>query len=147
MWVQNYLPVGGNLVWSTLAALLPIAVIGLALGVWRMPTWKASILALLAGLGVATFVYGMPARLAIASAWYGAAFGLFALGYLVYSAILLFDIAVASGRFEVIQQSISSISTDPRLQAVIIAFAFGAFLEGASGAGTPVAVSASLLAG
>jgi lactate permease len=112
-----------------------------------MPTWEASVLALLAGLGVATLVYGMPPRLAIASAWYGAAFGLFALGYLVYSAILLFDIAVASGRFELIQQSISSISTDSRLQAVIIAFAFGAFLEGASGAGTPVAVSASLLAG
>jgi L-lactate transport len=147
MWVQNYLPVGHSLVWSSAMAAVPIFVIGLALGVWRTASWKASLVALASGLGVAIFVYRMPVGLAITSAVYGAAFGLFALGYLVYAAILLFDVAVASGRFEAIRRSVTAINPDGRIQALFIAFAFGAFLEGASGAGTPVAVSASLLAG
>src|SRR5436309_4118385 len=89
----------------------------------------------------------MPLGLALVATVYGAAFGLFPLGFLVFSAILLFDIAVATGRFDNIRRSIAEINPDPRMQALIIAFAFGAFLEGAAGAGTPVAVSASLLAG
>ena len=147
MWVQPYRPLAESLAVSAVAASIPLLVIGLALGVWRIASWKASLLALAAGAGVALLVYRMPPGLIVASAVYGAAFGLFPLGYLVFSAILLFDIAVATGRFENIRRSVATIDPDARIQALIIAFVFGAFLEGASGAGTPVAVSASLLAG
>jgi lactate permease len=147
MWVQNYRPIADSLAASAAGAALPLIVIGVALAVWRMASWKASVLALTTGLAVAIIVYGMPTRLAIAAAGYGAAFGLFPLGFIVYAAILLFDIVVASGRFETIRESLVGVSPDQRIQALLIAFAFGAFLEGAAGAGTPVAVSASLLVG
>jgi L-lactate transport len=147
VWTQNYRPIADSLFLSAAIASIPLLVIGLALGVWRLQSWKASILALVTGAVVALFVYRMPLGLAMASAVYGAAFGLFPLGFLVYSAILLFDVTVVSGRFENIRRSVAAINPDSRIQALIIAFAFGAFLEGASGAGTPVAVSASLLAG
>lgn len=147
MWTQPYQPIGGSLFASAIVAALPLVAIGLALAVWRMPSWKASMLALATALVVALTAYGMPLRLAVSSAMYGAAFGLFPLGFLVYAAILLFDIVVASGRFEVIRRSLTRISPDERIQVLVIAFAFGAFLEGAAGSGTPVAVSASLLVG
>jgi lactate permease len=147
MWAQQYQPLANNLALSAAAAAIPLFVIGLALGVWRVASWKASLLALGAGAAVAWLVYGMPAPLVLAAGTYGAAFGLFPLGYLVFAAILLFDIAVLTGRFENIRRSVVAISPDGRVQALIIAFAFGAFLEGASGSGTPVAVTASILAG
>lgn len=147
MWTQNYHPLFDSLGASAVAAALPLVVLGYALGVQRMPSWKASMLALGAGLVLALGAYGMPTKLALASALYGAAFGLFPLGFLVFSAILLFDIVVASGQFDAIRRSLGSINPDHRIQALLIAFAFGAFLEGAAGAGTPVAISASLLAG
>lgn len=147
MWIQNYRPVADTLWLSAVAAALPLAVIGIALAVWRLASWKASVLALTTGLAVAVAVYRMPPTLALVSAAYGAAFGLFQLGFLVYAAILLFDVVVESGRFDVIRQSLTAVSPDQRIQALVVAFAFGAFLEGAAGAGTPVAVSASLLVG
>lgn len=147
MWTHNYLPVADSLVLSALAASAPLVVIGLALGVWRIASWKASLMALSVGMGVALGIYGMPPPLVAASALYGAAFGLFPIGWLVYPAILLFDLVVESGRFGAIRQSLADISPDARIQVLLIAFAFGAFLEGAAGAGTPVAVSASLLTG
>ncbi len=136
-----------SLVASAVVAALPLVVIGLALAMWRLASWKASMLALATSLVVAIAAYGMPPALAATAAIYGAAFGLFPLGYLVYAAILLFDIVVESGRFEVIRRSLTRISPDERIQVLVIAFAFGAFLEGAAGSGTPVAVSASLLVG
>ena len=87
-------------------------------------------MALASGLGVAIFAYQMPSELAIASSVYGAVFGLFALGYLVYAAILLYDITVASGRFDAIRRSVTAVHPDSRMQALFIAFGFGAFLEG-----------------
>lgn len=147
MWIQNYRPVADSLWLSAIAAALPLAAIGVALALWRLASWKASALALTTGIAVAVAVYRMPPTLALASAVYGAAFGLFALGFIVYAAILLFDIVMESGRFDAIRGSLTAINPDPCVQALVIAFAFGAFLEGAAGAGTPVAVSASLLVG
>ena len=89
----------------------------------------------------------MPVRPLVSSIAYGAAFGLFPIGWVVFTAILLFRLTVETGQFEIIKQSIGSISRDPRLQALLIAFAFGAFIEGAAGFGTPVAVAGAMLAG
>lgn len=147
MWTQNYRPLLGSVALSGLAAAVPLFVLGYALAVRRLSAWKASVVALLAALAVAVAVYDMPVRLAIGATAYGAAFGLFPLGWVVFAAILLYDIVVASGRFDAIRRSLMALSPDRRIQALLIAFAFGAFIEGASGAGTPVAVSASLLVG
>ena len=147
VWTQAYTPILDNLALSALAAGSPIAVLGYALAVQRVAAWKASLFALMAALVVACGIYGMPPTQAVAASGYGALFGLFALGWMVFAAILLFDVVVASGRFADIRRSLASVSPDPRIQALLVAFAFGAFIEGASGAGTPVAVCATLLAG
>lgn len=147
MWTQHYRPIADSLWASAVVASLPLVVIGVSLAVCRLASWKASVLGAATALVVALAAYGMPVPLALSAALYGAAFGLFPLGFIVYSAILLFDIVVASGRFDVIRASLRDVSGDERIQGLVIAFAFGAFLEGAAGAGTPVAVSASLLVG
>lgn len=145
-WTQIYTPIGGSLGLSVLFAALPLLVVALMLGVLRSPAWRAAAVALAVALAVAVFVYRMPVSLALASAVYGGAFGLFPIGWLVYSAILLFDVAVESGSLAAIEQSLRRVSGDQRMLVLLIAFAFGAFIEGTSGFGTPVAVSASLLA-
>ncbi len=144
-WTQTYTPLGDSLGLSVLAAALPLVVVAVMLGVFRSPAWRAATLALLTAVAVAVLVYGMPMPLAAMAAVYGGAFGLFPIGWLVYSAILLFDVAVASGCFAAIEQSLRRVSGDQRMLVLLIAFAFGAFIEGTSGFGTPVAVSASLL--
>lgn len=145
-WTQIYSPIGGSLGFSVLAAALPLVVVAIMLGVFRSPAWRAATIALATAFVVAIVVYGMPAPLAVASIIYGAAFGLFPIGWLVYSAILLFDVAVESGSFAAIERSLRRVSGDQRMLVLLIAFSFGAFIEGTSGFGTPVAVSASLLA-
>lgn len=147
MWQQSYTPINGSLGLSALAAALPVFVLLYLLGVRRTAAWKAA----LAGLGTAVVValacYRMPlGRVAGASA-YGAAFGLLPIGWVVFCAILLYRITVETGQFEIIKDSIGSLTPDRRLQALLIAFAFGAFIEGAAGFGTPVAVAAAMLAG
>ena len=147
MWPQNYTPVGGSLGVSTLVAAVPIFVLLFLLGVLRKPAWLASLYGLAAAAAVALGVYGMhPGTLASAIA-YGAAYGLFPIGWVVFTAILLYNITVETGKFQVIKNSVGSLTEDRRLQALLIAFAFGAFIEGAAGFGTPVAVSAAMLAG
>ena len=147
MWQQGYTPLAGNLALSAGVAALPIFVLMYLLGVRRTAAWMAA----LAGLGAAALValaaYGMPARLVLSAAAYGAAFGLFPIGWIVLWAIVLYRITVATGKFEIIKSSIGSLTDDRRLQALLIAFAFGAFIEGAAGFGTPVAVAAAMLAG
>jgi lactate permease len=147
MWQQNYTPLGGSLPLSALVAALPIFTLLLLLGVLRKPAWLAS----LAGLGAAALVaagsYGMPWGKLGAAAAYGAAFGLFPIGWVVFAAILLYHVTVESGKFEVLKDSIGNLTDDRRLQALLIAFAFGAFIEGAAGFGTPVAVAAAMLTG
>ncbi len=147
IWVQSYTHMGGSLPLSALVAALPIFTLLFLLGVMRKPAWLASLAGLLAAAVVAAGVYGMPVGLIASTVTYGAAFGLFPIGWVVFSAILLYRITLESGKFEVLKDSIGHLTTDSRLQALLIAFAFGAFIEGAAGFGTPVAVAAAMLTG
>src|SRR5262245_11639541 len=147
MWQQNYLPLGDSLALSTLAAAVPIFVLLLLIGVLRKPAWIAGLSGLAAGLVVAIGVYKMPVGLAMSSALMGAAFGLLPIGWIVYWAVVLYRLTLETGNFEIIKDSIGGLTTDRRLQAMLIAFAFGAFVEGAAGFGTPVAVAAAMLTG
>jgi lactate permease len=147
MWQQNYQPVLDSLGWSTVAAAVPIFVLLLLIGVLRKPAWVSALAGLAAALIVAIGVYGMPSGLAVSSATNGAAFGLLPIGWIVYWAVVLYRLTVETGNFEVIKDSIGGLTTDRRLQAMLIAFAFGAFIEGAAGFGTPVAVAAAMLTG
>ena len=147
MWSQNYTPIGGSLALSALVAAIPIFVLLFLLGIARKPAWIASLCGLASALAVALFAYGMPASLAVSTTLYGAANGMLPIGWIVFTAILLYRLTVETGKFEVIKDSVASITGDQRLQALLIAFAFGAFIEGAAGFGTPVAVAAAMLTG
>jgi lactate permease len=147
MWQHNYEPIAGSLAASALVAAIPVAVLFLMLGVLRKPAWMSAFSALLSALVVSLAAYGMPARLAILSALYGAAFGLFPIAWIVFTSIMLYRLAVDTGKFEIIKDSLGTLTDDRRLQAMFIAFSFGAFIEGAAGFGAPVAVSGAMLAG
>jgi len=147
MWPQHYTPVADNLWVSAVIAALPVFALLYLLGVKRKPAWGASLAGLAAAAVVALFAYRMPAGTMISAVGYGAAFGLFPIGWVVFCAILLYRITVETGQFEIIKDSIGSLTSDRRLQALLIAFAFGAFIEGAAGFGTPVAVAAAMLTG
>jgi L-lactate transport len=147
MWQQTYTPIANSLALSALFAAIPIFTLLLLLGVLRKPAWMASLAGLGAAVIVAVGVYGMPLGLLGSTIVYGAAFGLFPIGWVVFSAILLYRVTLESGKFEVLKESIGHLTNDPRLQALLIAFAFGAFIEGAAGFGTPVAVAAAMLTG
>lgn len=147
MWDQTYAPMHGSLGLSALCASLPVLVLLLALGVFRLAAWKAGLLGLASSLAVAVAIYGMPARLALEATAYGAAFGLFPIAWIVFWALALYRLTVETGQFEIIKSSVGHLTPDRRLQALLIAFAFGAFIEGASGFGTPVAVAAAMLSG
>jgi lactate permease len=128
-------------------AAIPIVVLFVMLGVLRKPAWMSALSALVSALLVSLVAYGMPAQLAFISAIYGAAFGLFPIAWIVFTSIMLYRLAVDTGKFEIIKDSIGGLTTDRRLQAMFIAFSFGAFIEGAAGFGAPVAVSGAMLAG
>ena len=147
MWEQDYMPVAGNLLYSTLVAAVPLVILFYMLGVKRKPSWIAGLSALGVALVLAVGIYGMPAPQAGASMVYGAAFGLFPIGWIVIASLILYRVTVDTGKFEIIKDSIGSLSDDRRLQAILIGFAFGAFIEGAAGFGTPVAVAAAMLTG
>lgn len=147
MWQQNYAPIRGNLAWSALVAALPVIALLYAIGVRRMSAWKSSVIGLMAAALVALFAYRMPPLLVADSALYGAAFGAFPIFWVIYWAILLYRLTVDTGKFETLKNSIAQLTTDRTLQALLIAFAFGAFVEGAAGFGTPVAVAAAILGG
>src|SRR5271170_5085187 len=147
IWNQSYFPFGLGLGTSALIAAAPIFTLFFLLGVMRKAAWIAG----LSGLGV-TFVlailaYRMPPVTALSAAANGAAFGLFPISWIVFWAIALFRVTEATGKFEIIKDSVARLTPDPRRQALLIAFAFGAFLEGAAGFGTPVAVAAAMLTG
>jgi lactate permease len=147
MWQHNYQPVGGNLGLSALVAAVPILVLFYMLGVRRKPTWMAAATALGAAWVVALTVYRMPVRYALMSTLNGAAFGMFPIAWIVFAAIMLYRLAVETGKFEIIKDSVGGLSNDRRLQGLFIAFSFGAFIEGAAGFGAPVAVAGAMLAG
>jgi L-lactate permease len=147
MWQQNYEPVGGSLGLSALVAAIPILVLFVMLGVKRKPAWMAALAALGTALVIALAVYRMPVQLAAISTLFGAAFGIFPIAWIVFSSILLYRLAVDTGKFEIIKDSVGGLTNDRRLQAMFIAFSFGAFIEGAAGFGAPVAISGAMLAG
>lgn len=147
IWRQAYSLFGLGLFASAVIAAIPILIVLLLLGVVRKPSWMAG----LAGLGftfaLALAGYHMPVSAAVSSAGEGAAFGLFPISWIVFWAICLFRVTRETGRFEIIKDSIGALTPDPRLQALLIAFAFGAFIEGAAGFGTPVAIASTMLTG
>ena len=147
MWAQSYTPIANSLALSALVAALPIFTMLFLLGVARKPAWVSSLSGAAAAALVALFAYGMPPAMVLSSALYGAAYGLLPIGWIVFTAILLYRMTVDTGKFAIIKDSIASLTGDRRIQALLIAFAFGAFIEGAAGFGTPVAVASAMLAG
>jgi len=147
MWTQNYTPLAGSLPLSALVAALPVFVLLYLIGIKRKPAWVSALSGLAAAAVVALFVYGMPVSLVLSSTAFGALFGLFPIGWIVYWAIVLYRVTEETGKFSIIKDSIGGLTDDRRLQALLIAFAFGAFVEGAAGFGTPVAVAAAMLTG
>lgn len=132
---------------SVLVASLPILFIFWALIIRRMKGYQASLIATAIALIIAISVYGMPVKLAILSVAHGALYGLFPICWLVIMAVFLFNITVRSGQFDIIKHFMASITSDRRLQALLIAFSFGSFLEGTAGFGAPVAITAAMLVG
>ncbi|HSR07684.1 MAG TPA: L-lactate permease [Bryobacteraceae bacterium] len=147
MWPQSYAPVAGSLELSALVAVLPVFVVLLLLGVLRKPAWVAAIAGFIASAIISVAVYNMPFGLAINSALYGAANGMLPIGWIVFTAILLYRVTVDTGKFDIIKDSLGSVTSNRSMQALLIAFAFGGFIEGAAGFGTPVAIAAAMLAG
>ncbi len=145
-WTQSYNPLG-NLVLSALVAAIPVVILLGLLAFFHVRAHLAALIGLASAMLVALLVYGMPLKLALAAAGDGAAFGLFPIGWIVLAAIFVYDITVATGQFEIVKQTIAGLADDRRIQALLIAFSFGAFIEGAAGFGTPVAVSAAMLIG
>ncbi|MEA2707658.1 MAG: lactate permease [Phycisphaerales bacterium] len=146
-WSQVYTPVADNLLLSALVAAVPVVVLLGLLAGFHMRAHMAALAGLAAAILIAMFIYGMPAKLATMSALYGAAFGLFPIGWIVLCAIFVYDITVHTGQFEIVKQTIAGLADDRRIQVLLIAFSFGAFIEGAAGFGTPVAISAAMLIG
>ena len=147
VWDQRYEPVADNLALSALVAALPVIVLLGLLGLLRVRAYYAALAGLATALLVALLVYGMPPPMATAALVNGALFGLFPIGWIVFTAMFVYDITVTTGEFEVLKDSIAGMASDRRIQVLLIAFCFGAFLEGAAGFGTPVAICAAMLIG
>jgi lactate permease len=145
-WNQYYDPLG-NWALSALVAALPIVVLLGALAFLKIKAHAAALLGLGTALAVSTVIFGMPAGKAIAVSLFGAAYGLFPIGWIILGVIFLYNLSCDRGYFEILRESLTGITRDRRLQLLLIAFSFGAFFEGAAGFGTPVAVSAAILIG
>jgi lactate permease len=133
--------------WSTLVAALPVLVLFYLLVVKRWLAPRAGAMAAVTALGLAMTVYGMPPAMAGMAFTYGVGFGLLPVGWTIFNAMLLYNVTVRTGQFDVIRRSIAGLSGDARIQAILIGFAFGAFLEGAAGGGTPVAICGAIMVG
>jgi lactate permease len=144
LWMQAYDPLGH---WwlSTAVAALPVVVLLGAMAILRLKAHLSALLGLLTALAVAIAIFHMPVRLAATAAVYGAGYGLFPICWIILPVIFLYQLTIASGQFEALQQSLTNITEDSRLQLLLIAFACGAFFEGAAGFGTPVAVCGAIL--
>ncbi|MFA5246156.1 MAG: L-lactate permease, partial [Pedobacter sp.] len=144
IWAQNYDPFN-NAIYSTILAALPIIVLLGSIAIFHMRIHLAAILGLAVAVLVALYAFNMPATAVAASTVYGGAYGLFPIGWIVLNLIFLYQLTVNKGLFTLIRMHLSTIAPDPRIQVILIAFAFGAFFEGAAGFGTPVAITAAIL--
>jgi lactate permease len=143
-WTQNYDPFG-NAFLSTAVASLPVVVLLASIAIFGMRIHLAAVLGLVVALGVAIVAFKMPLSMAGGTALYGAAYGLFPIGWIILNLIFLYQLTVDKGHFDTLRASLANLAPDPRVQVILIAFAFGAFFEGAAGFGTPVAVTGAIL--
>ncbi|MBI5521888.1 MAG: L-lactate permease [Desulfarculus sp.] len=146
IWQQVYNPLN-SVTLSTFFAAIPVVVLLGTLAVFHMKAHWSALLGLASALVVAIFVFNMPADMALATAGYGALFGLLPIGWIILHVIFLYRLTKEKGWFDILQNSLTGVTQDSRLQLVLIAFCFGAFFEGAAGFGTPVAVTAAILIG
>src|SRR6202045_169742 len=146
MWQQVYDPLHSNIL-STIAAAIPVVTLLLLIATGAVRTHIAALIALAAAILVAVLLFTMPWGLALRAAVLGALIGFFPIGWIVLNVIFMYRLTVATGAFAILQQAIGGVSADRRLQLLLIAFSFGAFFEGASGFGTPVAVTGAILIG
>lgn len=143
-WSQSYDPFHQR-AFSTAVALLPVVVLLGLMAHGRVRAWTAGLAGLATAFAVAVFGFGMPLSAALGAAGYGAAYGLFPIGWIVLNVMFLHRLTVESGRFESLRVQLAGVAPDPRVQVILIAFCFGAFIEGAAGFGAPVAITAALL--
>jgi lactate permease len=146
VWAQVYNPFGNSAL-STIAAAVPAVLLLGLIASGKIKVHIAAVIALVAAILVAIFAFTMPAEMALRATAYGAAIGLFPIGWIILNVIFLYRLTVENASFQIIQQSIASVTPDRRLQLLLIAFCFGAFFEGAAGFGTPVAVTGAILMG
>src|SRR5882724_4315202 len=144
IWLQRYDPLH-NQFFSTFFAALPVVVLLASIALLRIRIHFSALLGLGVALAITLAIYRMPLRAAMASVFFGAAYGLFPIGWIILNLIFLYQLTVKAGLFEVLRWSLSRLAPDPRVQVILIAFSFGAFFEGAAGFGTPVAVTAAIL--
>src|SRR4051812_33559958 len=142
---QDTEAVGGSLFLTALCAMLPLAVLFILLGGLKVRAWISGLAALAAAIVVGVALFGMPVGQALSAAVNGALFGFFPILWIVINAVWVYNLTVASGHFEVLRLSFEKVSPDQRIQAIIIAFCFGALLEALAGFGTPVAISVVML--
>ena len=147
MWQHDYMPVAHSIGWSALCAAVPLFVLLFLLAILRKPAWISAIASLATAILMVWVVYRMPTAIIFSASLFGIAHGLLPTGWITFNAILLYRLTLETGQFEVIKNSLARLTSDCRLQALLIAFAFGAFIEGAAGSGVPVAVCAAMLVG
>ena len=143
-WLQTYDPLH-NTILSTVVAALPVAALLGCIALLKIRIHLAALLGLGAALLIALAVYAMPPKMAAATTVYGAAFGLFPIGWIILNVIFLYQLTVGRGLFSVLRDSLAAVTPDPRVQVILIAFSFGAFIEGMAGFGTPVAITSAIL--
>jgi L-lactate transport len=146
-WTQVYAPLADSLWLSAVVAAIPIIFFFVALAVWRIKGYIAALITVALAMAVAIFVYQMPVSMVLAATSYGFLYGLWPISWIIVSAVFLYKLTVKTGQFDVIRSSVLTITSDQRLQMVLVGFCFGAFLEGAAGFGAPVAITAALLVG
>jgi L-lactate permease len=144
---QNYSPVAGSILLSALVASIPPLLLALMLAYWRFAPWKSAIAGASSAFLLAWLVWDMPLQLTVAAFTHGMAYGLWPICWIVFSAVLFYNLSVESGDFDVIRRSLARLTTDRRVQVLLVAFCFGALIEGIAGFGAPVAITASMLAG
>ena len=145
MYQQVLDPIANSLAWSAAVAAVPLLLLFVLLGALKMTAWVASLISLAVSIVIAIVVYGMPVGQTLLAGSEGAAFGFFPILWIVINAIWVYQMTVETGHFDVLRRSFSQVSDDQRIQAILIAFAFGALLEALAGFGTPVAVTSVML--